>query len=125
MSFSSEFKEFAIKGNVMDLAIGVIIGAAFGKIVDSLVKDIIMPIAGLITGPQGFVNSYFPLSSEVRAARLADPTLSLEAAREKGNVLAWGSFLTVCIDFLIIALIVFMLVKAVNRLRKDQPPAAA
>ncbi len=125
MSFSSEFKEFAIKGNVMDLAIGIIIGVAFGKIVDSLVNDIIMPIAGLIIGPQGFVNSYLPLSEEVRAARLADPTLSLEAAREKGNVLAWGNFLTVCIDFLIIAIIVFMLVKAVNNLRKDQPAAAA
>ena len=121
MSFSSEFKEFALKGNVMDLAIGVIIGAAFAKIVDSLVKDIIMPIAGLIVGPKGFVNSYIPLSDEVRAARDANPTLSLDAAREIGNVLAWGNFLTTVIDFLILAMIIFMLVKFLNRLRRLYP----
>ncbi len=121
MGFSSEFKEFAIKGNVMDLAIGVIIGVAFGKIVDSLVNDIIMPIAGLIIGPKGFVNSYIPLSNEVSAARDADPTLSLEKAREIGNVLAWGNFLTVCIDFFIIAIVIFMMVKTVNRLRINEP----
>ncbi len=121
MSFSSEFKEFAIKGNVMDLAIGVIIGVAFGKIVDSLVNDIIIPIAGLIIGPKGFVNSYIPLSNKVSAARDADPTLSLEKAREIGNVLAWGNFLTVCIDFLIIAIVIFMMVKTVNRLRINEP----
>jgi len=121
MSFSSEFKEFALKGNVMDLAIGVIIGAAFAKIVDSLVKDIIMPIAGLVIGPKGFVNSYIPLSDEVRAARDANPTLSLDAAREIGNVLAWGNFFTTMIDFLILALIIFMLVKFLNRLRRLYP----
>ena len=121
MSFTSEFKEFAIKGNMMDLAIGIIIGTAFAKIVDSLVKDIIMPIAGLVVGPNGFTNSYIPLGDGVKAARLADPTLSLEAARAKGNVLAWGNFLTVCIDFLILAFIVFLLVKALNRLRPKAP----
>lgn len=121
MSFSSEFREFALKGNVMDLAVGVIIGAAFAKIVDSMVSDIIMPIAGLIVGPKGFVNSYISLSNEVTSARLADPTLSLAAAREKGNVLAWGNFLTTCINFLIIALIIFMLVKGLNRLRSSRP----
>ncbi len=121
MSFSSEFKEFALKGNVMDLAVGVIIGVAFAKIVDSLVTDIIMPIAGLIVGPKGFVNSYISLSDEVTAARLADPTLSLAAAREKGNVLAWGNFVTVCINFLIIALFIFMIVKAINRMRVNRP----
>lgn len=124
MSFAKEFREFAVKGNVMDLAVGVIIGAAFAKIVDSLVKDIIMPIAGLIVGPKGFVNSYIPLSEDVRAARLANPTLSLDAAREKGNVLAWGNFVTVCIDFLIIAFVIFLLVKALNRLRRNEPAAA-
>ncbi len=124
MSFTSEFRAFAIKGNVMDLAIGVIIGAAFGKIVDALVKDIIMPLAGLIIGPQGFRNSYIPLSGEVRAARAADLTLSLDAAREIGNVLAWGSFITVCIDFLIITLVIFLLVKTVNNFRKEEPAAA-
>ena len=124
MSFSSEFKEFALKGNVMDLAVGVIIGAAFAKIIDSLVSDIIMPIAGLIVGPKGFVNSYVSLSDEVTAARLANPTLSLVAAREKGNVLAWGNFLTVCINFLIIAIVIFMMVRAINRLRINRPVPA-
>lgn len=117
MSFISEFKEFAIKGNVMDLAIGIIIGAAFAKIVDSLVKDIIMPIVGLIVGPQGFTNSYIPLADEVRAARDANPTLSLAEARNIGNVLAWGNFVTEILNFLILAFIIFMMVKAMNRLR--------
>ena len=117
MSFSSEFKEFALKGNVMDLAIGVIIGAGFAKIVDSLVKDIIMPIVGLIIGPTGFTNAYIPLSNEVKAARSTNPALPLEEARKLGNVLAWGNFLTVLIDFFILALIVFMMVKAINRMR--------
>jgi len=116
MSFSSEFKEFALKGNVMDLAIGVIIGAAFAKIVDSLVKDIIMPIVGLVVGPQGFVNSYIPLSDAVRSAKAANPTLSLEEARKIGNVLAWGNFITTCIDFFILALIIFLMIRTINRL---------
>jgi large conductance mechanosensitive channel len=115
MNFTSEFKEFALKGNVMDLAIGVIIGAAFAKIVDSLVKDIIMPIVGLLVGPQGFTNSYTPLADNVAAARAANPALSLEEARKLGNVLAWGNFLTVMIDFFILALIIFMMIKAINR----------
>ncbi len=109
MSFSSEFKEFALKGNVMDLAVGVIIGAAFAKIVDSFVNDIIMPIAGLIIGPKGFVNSFTSLSPEVTAAQKVKPNLSLEEARKLGNVLAWGNFLTVIINFIILAIIIFML----------------
>ena len=124
MSFSSEFKEFALKGNVMDLAVGVIIGVAFAKIVDSMVSDILMPIAGLIIGPKGFVNSYISLSDDVTAARLANPSLSLAAAREKGNLLAWGNFLTVCINFLIIAIVIFMIVKTLNRLRVSRPAPA-
>jgi len=122
MSFTSEFKEFAIKGNVMDLAIGVIIGAAFAKIVDSLVKDIIMPIAGLIVGPQGFINSYAVLGN----ADKLKPGMSLEEARAAGaNVLAWGSFITTVIDFFIIAFIIFMLVKAMNRLRRRETVVVA
>ncbi|MDQ6815193.1 MAG: large conductance mechanosensitive channel protein MscL [Bacteroidota bacterium] len=117
MSFSSEFREFALKGNVMDLAVGVIIGAAFAKIIDALVTDIIMPIAGLIVGPEGFVNSYISLSPVVTAAKNKNPALSLEEARKLGNVLAWGHFLTVIIDFAILALIIFMMVKAMNRLK--------
>jgi large conductance mechanosensitive channel len=117
MSFTSEFREFAVKGNVMDLAIGVIIGAAFAKIVDSLVKDIIMPIAGIIVGPQGFTNSYTILGNGDKVTR----GMSLEEARAAGaNVLAWGSFLTVIIDFFIIALIIFLVVKAMNRLRRKE-----
>lgn len=117
MSFVKEFREFAIKGNVMDLAIGIIIGAAFAKIVDSLVNDIIMPIAGLIIGPQGFRNSYLALSPVVEEAKIQNPALSLEEARKLGNVLAWGNFLTVVIDFLILALIIFFIVKTMNRLQ--------
>ncbi len=120
MSFLSEFKEFAVKGNVMDLAVGVIIGAAFAKIVDSLVNDIIMPIAGLIIGPKGFVNSYLSLSPTVTKAKDLNPSLSLEEARKLGNVLAWGNFVTVVINFFILALIIFMLVKAMNRLKRRQ-----
>jgi large conductance mechanosensitive channel len=117
MSFTSEFKEFAVKGNVMDLAIGIIIGAAFAKIIDSLVKDIIMPIVGIVLGPKGFANSYYPLAENVRAAREANPNLSLAEARSLGNVIAWGNFVTEVFYFFILAFIVFMLVKAMNRLR--------
>jgi large conductance mechanosensitive channel len=117
MSFSSEFREFALKGNVMDLAVGVIIGAAFAKIVDSMVTDIIMPIAGLIVGPQGFVNSYISLSPAVTSAKNSNAALSLEEARKLGNVIAWGHFVTVLIDFVIIAFIIFLVIKAMNRLK--------
>lgn len=121
MSFSSEFKEFALKGNVMDLAVGVIIGAAFAKIVNSFVTDIIMPVAGLIIGPKGFVNSYTSLSPAVTAAKNSNPSLSLEEARKLGNVLAWGNFLTEVVNFFILAFIIFLLVKAMNRLQRRNP----
>ena len=125
MSFMSEFKEFAIKGNAMDLAVGVIIGAAFAKIVNSLVKDILMPIAGLIVGPKGFVNSYISLSAEVTAAKQANPNLSLEEARKIGNLIAWGNFFTTVIDFLLIAIIIFLVVKSLNRLKRQQTVVVA
>jgi large conductance mechanosensitive channel len=118
MSFTSEFKEFALKGNVMDLAVGVIIGAAFAKIVNSLVNDIIMPIAGLIIGPKGFINSYISLSPAVTAAKNSNPSLSLEEARKLGNVLAWGNFITEVINFFILAFIIFLLVRTMNRLQR-------
>ncbi|WP_119271743.1 large conductance mechanosensitive channel protein MscL [Taklimakanibacter deserti] len=111
-----EFKEFAFKGNAFDLAIGVIIGAAFGKIVSSIVDDLIMPIIGAIFGGLDFNNYFFGLSSAVTA-----PTLT--AAREQGAVFAYGSFITVLINFLIIAFILFQLVKISNRMRKQAPPA--
>lgn len=117
MGFTSEFKEFALKGNVMDLAIGVIIGAAFAKIVDSMVKDIIMPLAGIIVGPQGFKNSYTVLGGGDKVTK----GMSLEDAQKAGaNILAWGNFITVVIDFFIIALIIFMVVKALNRMRRKE-----
>jgi large conductance mechanosensitive channel len=118
-----EFQEFIAKGNVMDLAVGVIIGGAFGLIVNSLVGDIIMPIIGAIFGGFDFSNYFIALSSNVTA-------LSLEAAREQGAVFAYGAFLTVVINFLILAWIIFLMVRAVNAMRrriereKEAAPAA-
>lgn len=105
----SEFKKFALRGNVVDLAIGVIIGAAFGAIVQSLVADIIMPVVGAITGGLDFSNYFTPLSAKVTAASLVD-------AKKQGAVLAWGSFLTIVINFLIIAFVLFMAIRGINRL---------
>lgn len=123
MGFLKEFKEFALKGNVMDLAVGVIIGGAFGKIVSALVEDIIMPPISLLIGEKGFTNEYIPLSGPVREALAADSGLSLEAAKKLGAVFAWGDFLTVVINFLILAFIIFLMVKGMNRLKR-QPEAA-
>lgn len=106
-----EFQEFISKGNVMDLAVAVIIGAAFGKIVDSLVNDIIMPIIGAIFGGLDFNNYFFPLSSAVTAT-------SLDAAKAQGAVFAYGSFLTVVLNFLILAFIIFLMVRTVNNMRR-------
>ena len=117
-----EFQEFISKGNVMDLAVGVIIGAAFGKIVDSLVNDIIMPIVGAIFGGLDFNNYFFPLASTVTATSLAE-------AKKQGAVFAYGSFITVVLNFLILAFIIFIMVKAVNNMRKrierEKPAAPA
>jgi large conductance mechanosensitive channel len=104
-----EFKKFALRGNVVDLAIGVIIGVAFGNIVNSLVADILMPIIGAITGGLDFSNYFIGLSSKVTAPALAD-------AKKEGAVLAWGSFLTIVINFIIIAWVLFLVVKLMNRL---------
>ena len=100
-----EFKKFAMRGNVVDLAVGVIIGAAFGAIVNSLVSDIIMPLIGAVTGGLDFSNYFVPLSSKINAASLAD-------AKKQGAVFAWGSFLTVVINFLIIAWVLFLASRA-------------
>jgi large conductance mechanosensitive channel len=114
-----EFREFAMKGNVVDLAVGVIIGAAFGGIVTSLVGDIIMPIVGAITGGLDFSNYFTSLSKSVTAANLAD-------AKKQGAVLAWGNFLTLTINFIIIAFVLFVVIRAMNKLkRKDEATAAA
>ncbi len=114
-----EFKEFAMKGNVLDLAIGVIIGAAFGAIVSSLVDDIIMPIIGGITGGLDFSNYFVPLSKNVNAPALVE-------AKRQGAVFAYGSFLTKLVNFTIIAWVLFLVVKAVNRFKRQQEarPAA-
>jgi large conductance mechanosensitive channel len=113
-----EFREFAMKGNVVDLAVGVIIGAAFGGIVTSLVGDIIMPMIGAITGGLDFSNYFTPLSKAVTASNLAD-------AKKQGAVLAWGNFLTLTLNFTIIAFVLFVIIRAMNKLkRKDEaaPP---
>jgi large conductance mechanosensitive channel len=109
----NEFKQFALRGNVVDLAIGIIIGAAFSKIVDSLVGDIFMPVVGAITGGLDFTNYFTPLSEAVTAPALVE-------AKNQGAVLAWGSFITAAINFIIIAWILFLLVKGMNRLRRKE-----
>jgi large conductance mechanosensitive channel len=111
-----EFKKFAMRGNVVDLAVAVIIGAAFGAIVNSLVNDIVMPLIGAITGGIDFSNFFLPLSSKVTATALTE-------ARKQGAVLAWGNFITLVINFLIIALAMFFAVKGINSLKKAEPPA--
>ena len=116
MSFASEFKQFALKGNVVDLAVGVIIGAAFGKIVDSLVGDVIMPIVGRIFGGLDFSSYYIPLGGQAYGLPLAE-------AKKLGAVLAYGNFITVAINFAILAFIIFMMVRQINRLKKEAPPA--
>ncbi len=108
-----EFKKFAMRGNVVDLAVGVIIGAAFGAIVSSLVADIIMPIIGAATGGLDFSNYFVGLSKNVTAASLAD-------AKKQGAVLAYGSFLTIVINFLIIAWVLFMVVRGINKLQRKE-----
>jgi large conductance mechanosensitive channel len=112
-----EFKKFAMRGNVVDLAVGVIIGAAFGAIVNSLVNDIVMPIIGAVTGGLDFSSHYLPLSSKVTAGSLAD-------AKKQGAVLAWGSFLTISLNFIIIAWVLFLCIKAINKLKPPEAPPA-
>jgi len=115
MSFGSEFKEFALKGNVMDLAVGVIIGGAFGKIVDSVVGDLIMPIVGKIFGGLDFNNYFIPLAGQT-ATTLAE-------AKKAGAVFAYGSFITIALNFIILAFIIFLMVKQMNRMKREAPPA--
>ncbi len=120
MGMMSEFKEFALKGNVMDLAVGVIIGAAFGKIVDSLVKDIIMPIVGSIFGNLDFKNMYMLLGEAP-----AGVENNIAALQEAGvPVLAYGNFITIAINFIILAFIIFQMVRTMNRMKREEPPAA-
>ena len=120
MSMLQEFREFAVKGNVIDLAVGVIIGAAFGKIVDSLVADVLMPMVGAIFGSLDFSNLFFILGKN------PSNLLALADLKKAGiPVMAYGSFITVAVNFLILAFIIFMLVRQINRLKRAEPAAPA
>jgi large conductance mechanosensitive channel len=111
-----EFQDFAMKGNVVDLAVGVIIGAAFGGIVTSLVNDVIMPLIGAVTGGLDFSNYFLPLSAKVTAANLLD-------AKKQGAVLAWGSFLTLVLNFLIVAFVLFVVIRLMNQMKRKDAEA--
>ncbi|QJQ06897.1 large conductance mechanosensitive channel protein MscL [Undibacterium piscinae] len=118
MSMMQEFKDFASKGNVVDLAVGVIIGAAFGKIVDSLVADVVMPVVGRIFGGLDFSSYYLPLNGQAS-------NLALAEAKKAGAVLAYGNFITISLNFLILAFIIFQMVRLFNKMKKEQPVAPA
>ncbi len=117
MSMMQEFKSFASKGNVVDLAVGVIIGAAFGKIVDSLVADIVMPVVGKIFGGLDFSNYYVALNGQASGLTLAE-------AKKAGAVLAYGNFITIALNFVILAFLIFQMVRMFNKMKKDEPAAA-
>ncbi len=119
MAMMQEFKEFAVKGNVIDLAVGVIIGAAFAKIVDSLVGDVIMPVVGAVIGKLDFSNLFLVLGQVPPGT-----AMTLDALKKSGvPVLAYGSFITIAVNFVILAFIIFLMVKQINRLRRDTPVA--
>ncbi|HEU6447325.1 MAG TPA: large conductance mechanosensitive channel protein MscL [Verrucomicrobiae bacterium] len=132
MKIIQEFKTFALRGNVIDLAVGVVIGAAFGKIVSALVEDLIMPLIGTAVGNFNFTNLYVPLANKVVqaqadfAAKNPGLRLPLKEAKDAGPVLAWGDFVTTTLDFIIIAFCIFLLVKGINSLkRKEETKPAA
>lgn len=116
MGMLKEFKAFAVKGNVIDLAVGVIIGSAFAKIVDSLVQDLIMPVAGKLLGGLDFTNYYLPLNDQ-------GTHLPLIEAKKAGAVFAYGSFITILLNFLILAFIIFQMVRAINKAKRSEPAA--
>lgn len=132
MGLVKEFKEFALKGNMVDMAVGIIIGGAFGLIVKSVIADIVMPVVGIF-GKADFTNMYVGLTDEVKAAREANPNLGLDEAREIGPVLAYGNFATGLINFFILALVIFIMIKVMNNAKKKfekeqvegPPPAPA
>lgn len=113
-----DFKTFLLRGNAFDLAVGVVIGAAFGNIVQSLVNDLLMPIVGAVTGGLDFSNYFIPLSAKVTAQTLVE-------AKKQGAVFAWGNFLTITINFIIVGIVLFLLIRAVNVMMRRQPAPAA
>jgi large conductance mechanosensitive channel len=123
MGMMQEFKEFAVKGNVMDLAVGVIIGGAFGKIVDSMVKDLIMPLVGMVFGKLDFSNLFVVLGTPPEGTKMTFTALSKAGV----PLFAYGNFITVAVNFAILAFIIFMMIKQMNRLKKEAPatPTAA
>ena len=121
MGFLKDFKDFAMRGNVVDLAVGVIIGGAFGKIVDSIVNDLIMPLIGIFFKAD-FTNLYYPLSEKVRIAHEVNPSLSLADAKKLGPVFAWGNFITVSLNFIILAFIIYWMVRMMQRVKHNTPP---
>lgn len=123
MGMMQEFKDFAMKGNVVDLAVGVIIGAAFGKIVDSLVKDIIMPLVGLVFGNIDFSNMFIILGKI--PADFKGSMNYADLSKAGVNMFAYGNFITILINFLILAFVIFMMVKQVNKMKKAEPAAPA
>jgi large conductance mechanosensitive channel len=116
MGFIKEFREFAIKGNVIDLAVGVIIGGAFKTIIDSVIADLVMPLVASVVGSPDFSNLYVPLKGNIPKG------LALAEARKLGPVFAYGNFITVVINFLLLALVIFWMVKGINKLRRETPP---
>jgi len=117
MGFIKEFKEFAIKGNVIDLAVGVIIGGAFGKIIDSVIKDLIMPLVAAMIGAPDFSNAYIAFTDVPKGTSLAK-------AQEMGPVFGYGNFTTVAINFLLLAIVIFIMIKAINKMKRNEPPPA-
>ena len=117
MGMMSEFRDFAVKGSVVDLAVGVIIGGAFGKIVDSLVGDVIMPLIGKLVGGLDFSNYFLPLAGQT-ATTLAE-------AKKSGAVLAYGNFLTIALNFILLAFIIFLMIKQINKMKRQTPTPAA
>lgn len=124
MSFMSEFKEFAVKGNVIDLAVGVIIGGAFGKIVDSVVKDLIMPVVGAIFGGLDF-SSKFIILGKIPPTFQGNPASYADLTKAGVAVFGYGNFITVALNFIILAFIIFLMVKQINRLKRPAPEAPA
>lgn len=128
MGFMKEFKEFAMKGNLIDMAVGVVIGAAFGKVVSAFIDGMVMPPIGKLMGNVDFNNLYFSMSEKVDAAIAANGgnAIGIEEAKKLGPVVAYGSFITMVIDFLIVAFVVFVIIKMMNRMKKkaEEAPAA-